>query len=470
MKKYLRRALMGTALTIILVMLAACVAAFAGASVQSAREELEALLDMAQAMCADDSALHGEGAQADGAEAGAQDAACGDWACELAAARYAAGAGVRATLVDAQGNVLYDSEAEGELDDHSSREEIREALESGSGYAKRQSKSLGSSMIYCARQVGEGVLRLSTRSASSYAVLCDMLPLMLVLAVLLATGAALFANKFSAKFTGAIQALDDMLESGRPLSVDTFDELQPVLQGVACRIEKLQTDMNEVRRTERMRTDFVANASHELKSPLTSIKGFAELMSVGCVTDPAKQHEYLTRIASESDRMLGVIDDILYLSRLEGDSHAEEDAVDLMPMAQEVAKSLEQLASARGISIEVNGSGRLMGAPREIWTLMYNLVDNAIRYGVDGGWVRIHVDEGLIEVSDNGIGMDEQAQSRVFERFYRVDPSRSRKSGGTGLGLSIVKHIVLNNGGQVMLKSEPGSGSTFTCRMKPVKR
>ena len=109
-----------------------------------------------------------------------------------------------------------------------------------------------------------------------------------------------------------------------------------------------------------------------------------------------------------------------------------------------------------------------MGAPREIWTLIYNLVDNAIRYGVDGGWVKVAVADGLIEVSDNGIGMDAQAQSRVFERFYRVDPSRSRKSGGTGLGLSIVKHIVLNNGGQVTLKSEPGVGSTFTCHMKPV--
>ena len=111
----------------------------------------------------------------------------------------------------------------------------------------------------------------------------------------------------------------------------------------------------------------------------------------------------------------------------------------------------------------------MKGAPREIWTLIYNLVDNAIRYGVDGGWVRVRVDDGLIEVADNGIGMDEQAQGRVFERFYRVDPSRSRKSGGTGLGLAIVKHIVLNNGGQIALRSELGAGSTFTCHMQPAE-
>ena len=390
------------------------------------------------------------------------------YARELAAARCIAHTGVRATLIAVDGRVIYDSDATGDMDDHSGRAEFIEALDGGDGFAQRTSESMGSSMIYCARRLGGAVLRLSTQSASAYDVLWEMLPLLIALALLLGAGAVAFAGRFAGRFTQAIQALDDMLESGHPLSVDTFEELQPVLQGVACRIEKLQTDMQEVRRTERMRTDFVANASHELKSPLTSIKGFAELMSVGCVPDPAKQKEYLNRIASESDRMLGVIDDILYLSRLEGDSHAAEEPVELLPLALEVKKSLEPLAAARGISIDVTGSGRLMGAPREIWTLIYNLVDNAIRYGVDGGWVKVAVADGLIEVSDNGIGMDAQAQSRVFERFYRVDPSRSRKSGGTGLGLSIVKHIVLNNGGQVTLKSEPGVGSTFTCHMKPV--
>ena len=390
------------------------------------------------------------------------------YARELTATRCIAHTGVRATLIAVDGRVIYDSDATGDMDDHSGRAEFIEALDGGDGFAQRTSESMGSSMIYCARRLGGAVLRLSTQSASAYDVLWEMLPLLIALALLLGAGAVAFAGRFAGRFTQAIQALDDMLESGHPLSVDTFEELQPVLQGVACRIEKLQTDMQEVRRTERMRTDFVANASHELKSPLTSIKGFAELMSVGCVPDPAKQKEYLNRIASESDRMLGVIDDILYLSRLEGDSHAAEEPVELLPLALEVKKSLEPLAAARGISIDVTGSGRLMGAPREIWTLIYNLVDNAIRYGVDGGWVKVAVADGLIEVSDNGIGMDAQAQSRVFERFYRVDPSRSRKSGGTGLGLSIVKHIVLNNGGQVTLKSEPGVGSTFTCHMKPV--
>ena len=390
------------------------------------------------------------------------------YARELTAARCIAHTGVRATLIAVDGRVIYDSDATVDMDDHSGRAEFIEALDGGDGFAQRTSESMGSSMIYCARRLGGAVLRLSTQSASAYDVLWEMLPLLIALALLLGAGAVAFAGRFAGRFTQAIQALDDMLESGHPLSVDTFEELQPVLQGVACRIEKLQTDMQEVRRTERMRTDFVANASHELKSPLTSIKGFAELMSVGCVPDPAKQKEYLNRIASESDRMLGVIDDILYLSRLEGDSHAAEEPVELLPLALEVKKSLEPLAAARGISIDVTGSGRLMGAPREIWTLIYNLVDNAIRYGVDGGWVKVAVADGLIEVSDNGIGMDAQAQSRVFERFYRVDPSRSRKSGGTGLGLSIVKHIVLNNGGQVTLKSEPGVGSTFTCHMKPV--
>lgn len=442
MKKYLRRAFECTALVIVLVMLAGSVAEFAGASIEAARSKLTSLMDMAESLYSD----------------GIED--------EQQLAISAAQSGVRATLIGLDGNVIYDSEASGTIENHAHREEFKKALEGKTGYAQRISESVGSSRIYCARRIGDCVLRLSTLSQSAYAVLYDMLPIMIVLAVLLCMGTAIFASHFSAKFTQAIQALDDMLVSGRPLSVDTFEELQPVLQGVACRIEKLQTDMNEVRRTERMRTDFVANASHELKSPLTSIKGFAELMSVGCVTDPEKQREYLNRIATESDRMLGVINDILYLSRLEDDTHAAEEVIDLGQMSREVKESLDQLASARHITIEQSGSGKMQGAPREIWTLIYNLVDNAIRYGVEGGWVKLHVADGLIEVSDNGIGIDEQSQLRVFERFYRVDPSRSRKSGGTGLGLSIVKHIVMNNGGQITLKSEPGAGSTFTCLMK----
>ena len=442
MKKYMRRALECTALVVILAMLGGCIAAFAGASVKSARDKLTSVLDMAQTLYGENT-LTGE---------------------QLA--KSCAQSDIRATLIDLGGNVIYDSEASGGMENHSEREEFKTALKGGTGFAQRTSESMGSSMIYCARQIGNCVLRLSTLSESAYSVVYDMLPLMLLLAAILAVGVIMFANRFSSRFTQAIRALDDMLESGQPLSVDTFEELQPVLQGVATRIEKLQTDITEVRRTERMRTDFVANASHELKSPLTSIKGFAELMSVGCVTDPDKQREYLRRIASESDRMLGVINDILYLSRLEDDAHAPEEVIDLGQLAREVRESLEQLASQKSIAIDVSGSGSMLGAPREIWTLIYNLVDNAIRYGVEGGWVKLSVGDGLIEVSDNGIGMDEQAQSRVFERFYRVDPSRSRKSGGTGLGLSIVKHIVLNNGGQITLKSEPGAGSTFTCHMK----
>ena len=317
MKKYLRRAFECTALVIVLVMLAGSVAAFAGASIEAARSKLTSMMDMAESLYSD----------------GVED--------EQQLAISAAQSGVRATLIGLDGSVIYDSEASGTIENHAHREEFKKALEGKTGYAQRTSESVGSSRIYCARRIGDCVLRLSTLSQSAYAVLYDMLPIMIVLAVLLCMGTAIFANHFSAKFTQAIQALDDMLVSGRPLSVDTFEELQPVLQGVACRIEKLQTDMNEVRRTERMRTDFVANASHELKSPLTSIKGFAELMSVGCVTDPEKQREYLNRIATESDRMLGVINDILYLSRLEDDTHAAEEVIDLGQMSREVKESLD---------------------------------------------------------------------------------------------------------------------------------
>jgi two-component system phosphate regulon sensor histidine kinase PhoR len=239
-------------------------------------------------------------------------------------------------------------------------------------------------------------------------------------------------------------------------------EVRPILSNISYLIEKLKYDFEEVQKTHRLRTDFVANASHELKSPLTSIKGFAELLAGDMVPDMEKQKVYLKRIVSESDRLLNIINDILRLSKAESKVMEKAELVKLQPMAKDVAQALEPLAHTRGISIVLDGTGVVTANPRDIWELAYNLVDNAIRYGKQGGHVVIHLGDCFLSVEDDGIGMEEEHLTRIFERFYRIDKSHSRQTGGTGLGLSIVKHIAQNYGAMVQVKSRQGEGSTFS--------
>lgn len=229
----------------------------------------------------------------------------------------------------------------------------------------------------------------------------------------------------------------------------------------------LVTDVTTVRKTDQIRSDFVANASHELKTPLTSIKGFAELMESGIITDPEKVAKYLKIIRTETERMIELINDILKISELESISADNMRAhVSIRSIAQKVADSLALYSSEKNVSIQVTGDvGTYEANPDRITQLLLNLIDNAIKYNVDGGKVDINVSERIdgvtVRVSDTGIGIPPEAQSRIFERFYRVDKSRSRKMGGTGLGLSIVKHIVSLYKGTIRLESKVGEGTSI---------
>ena len=226
----------------------------------------------------------------------------------------------------------------------------------------------------------------------------------------------------------------------------------------------LISDETELLRLERVRSDFVANVSHELKTPLTSIKGFAELIQTGMVTDEKKVDDYLLRIGAESERLIALIDDILRLSELENIDRAKLllARVDLGDLAVQTAGTLESQASDRGVSIRVEGSGIIRADAERIRELLINLVDNAVKYNRPGGhvWVNISGDEKSVRLSvkDDGIGIPLEHQDRIFERFYRVDKGRSRKSGSTGLGLAIVKHTAELYGAAVSLSSEEDRG------------
>lgn len=226
----------------------------------------------------------------------------------------------------------------------------------------------------------------------------------------------------------------------------------------------LLMDVSEREQREALRREFSANVSHELKTPLTSISGFAELMQAGLVP-PDKTQEFASDIYRESQRLLALVNDIIKLSRLdEGDRVLEHQTVDLRMLAQSVLANLESVAQKRNISLSLQGvSAIIVGVPSLLSEMLYNLCDNAIKYNVDGGQVCVDIQQSPVEtilsVTDTGIGIPYAHQSRVFERFYRVDKSHSRAVGGTGLGLSIVKHAAQYHGARVELKSAVGKGT-----------
>ena len=229
----------------------------------------------------------------------------------------------------------------------------------------------------------------------------------------------------------------------------------------------LLVDVDTERKSQKQRSEFFANASHELKTPITSVMGFAEILNNGLVNANEQQQIY-KRIHTESTRMNNLIDDILSISRLESKADVTpNENVDVKAVVAEVANSLLPKANALGVSINIDCEATYINSSnRQIYELINNLAENAIKYNKQGGFVNINTkndkDKVIITVADNGIGIPQDVQSRIFERFYRVDSGRSKSIGGTGLGLSIVKHIVINLGGEIKLHSVVAKGTTIT--------
>ena len=229
----------------------------------------------------------------------------------------------------------------------------------------------------------------------------------------------------------------------------------------------LVMDVPEQEERETLRREFSANVSHELKTPLTSISGFAELMSQGLVP-PEKMQEFSGDIYRECQRLMALVEDIIRLSRLdEGAIQPEWVEVDLQALSKEVLASLESVAAARKISLHLEGTPAVVRGERQmLLELVYNLCENAVKYNKEGGEVTVTVTHAQgkpkLTVTDTGIGIPYAHQSRVFERFYRVDKSHSRAIGGTGLGLSIVKHAAQYHNARVELRSQPGKGTEIS--------
>ncbi len=233
-------------------------------------------------------------------------------------------------------------------------------------------------------------------------------------------------------------------------------------------------DVTRLARLENIRKDFVANVSHEIKTPITAIKGFVETLQEGKTHDPEDVKRFLGIIHRHVDRLEAIVEDLLALSRIEKEAEAEEIILGVPLVRGILARAIqacENKAEAKKIRLELDCSEELKGKinPRLLEQAVVNLLDNAINYSEEGTSVAVAAEETaqeiLIRVQDHGSGIERKHQERIFERFYRVDKSRSRKLGGTGLGLAIVKHIVQSHGGRVSVESQLGEGSTFTLHL-----
>lgn len=479
---------------------------------------------------------------------------------------------VRFTLVNADGQVVYDSwKPASEMDNHAGRQEIRQALEEGSGESNRYSQTFTTETLYDAVLLSDGqVLRASMNRETIFSLMLGMLPRILVVTVVALALSALLSARTSRQISGPLNKLD----LDHPLENDTYDEIAPLLtkieqgrQEIAHRKAKLEEkqqefdavtenmdeglvlmnqrheilsinpaaqifyntdhtavgknflvldrdpattklldeaiangsaegirehngsefqfhagsvksggqvigiallifDITERAFAERNRREFTANVSHELKSPLQSIMGSAELIEQGLVKDKDVK-KFVGVIYKEAARLVTLIDDIIRLSELDEETQLPTEEVALKRFISAELEPLRTIAAKRRISIIQKGQEiHLVCAKQLLHEVIYNICDNGVKYNKEGGSLTVTTllveGRAQVVVKDTGIGIPPEHQARIFERFYRVDKSHSRESGGTGLGLSIVKHATEYLGGKIKLESRVGEGTTIT--------
>lgn len=364
-------------------------------------------------------------------------------------------ANTRITWISAEGTVLYDStEDEHTFENHKNRPEVKKAFAKGEGEDIRKSDTIGEEMCYYAEKMPDGtVLRVSRTMNSAMKSAFHILPFMIFLALIMIVTAWLLSKWQIERLIRPINTLD--LE--KPLEQEMYPELQPLLK----RIEQSNKEKEAV---AAMRREFSANVSHELKTPLTSISGYAEIMKDGLVRQEDMQH-FSEKIYQEASRLITLVEDIIKLSRLdEGRVELEKEEVDLYKLSREIISRLAPQAAKNRVRLELTGeSVKYTGIRQILDEMIYNITENAIKYNNPGGKVSVWAGNTLqgkkVVVTDNGIGIPEDQIDRVFERFYRVDKSHSKERGGTGLGLSIVKHGVMLHHGEVHVESKLGEGT-----------
>ena len=374
----------------------------------------------------------------------------------------------RCTLIAADGTVVFDNYADpASMDNHAQREEVSAAKESGKVAVMRRSETMGSDTLYAAALVRDGiVVRLAETRTSLASFLGGLSWQLAATLVIIFLMSLLVAHGLTVLITRPLRKL----ELSRPLDKDAYQELQPLLQRVDAQRSELEEQNRELEQAVALRREFTGNVSHEMKSPLQVIGGYAELMESGMVA-PEDVPRFAGLIRSESQAMRELIDDVLSLSRLDERAEGSRVPIDLEGLCRRSAQRLEAAASERGVSVRLllRRDIEVLGDPAMIEQMVYNLVSNAIKYNREGGLVLLQLESdagsALISVEDEGPGIPEELRERVFERFFRIDASRSRDTGGTGLGLAIVKHVAESQGGSVAVGKSHLGGAAFTVRL-----
>lgn len=380
---------------------------------------------------------------------------------------------LRITLISPDGTVLYESTDADEqvpMENHLSRPEVQQAFSTGAGRDIRASVTTGYETYYYAVLLSDGnVLRTAQEAKSIWSLYNDALPAILVSClVILALGALLAAVLTSRLVKPMLNMANDL---------DRIQEKVPYSELIPF-ADAIYSDRAARESNEKLRQEFTANVSHELKTPLTSISGYAEMIETG-LAKPEDVASFGQKIHKEASRMIRLVNDIIQLSHLDSSGSTHDtpvmQPVDLGVVAKECADRLKMNARRAYVTLNFHGDSiQVMGSPSLLEELCQNLCDNAIRYNQPGGRVLLetgHDQEGhpYLKVQDNGIGIPKEAQASVFERFYRVDKSRSKATGGTGLGLAIVKQIARIHDARIHLESELGKGTTVTITFQPFK-
>ncbi len=376
----------------------------------------------------------------------------------------------RITWIDEDGRVLYDNTADSaKMENHLEREEVKQAIETGYGQSQRYSNTLANKELYAAKKLPDNtIVRVAYVQMALWAVIAGIAPAISFVIILALILSFVLASRLAKKAVEPINRID--LDHPRQyFGKEDYREIEPLLMRIARQQDKIREDQSRIERAAQIRQEFTANASHELKTPLHAISGYAELMENGMV----KQEEiplFSGKIRHEAGRMTKIIEDIIELSKLDReDVRTQAEDCDLLEISRHAVDSLQTAADEAGVAIEIQGEKTIVkGIPQLLYSIVYNLCDNAVKYNCPDGRVLVEVADtekgAVLKVSDTGIGIREDQLDRIFERFYRVDKSRSKEAGGTGLGLSIVKHAAMIHEADVAVDSQPGEGTVFTVR------
>ncbi len=367
---------------------------------------------------------------------------------------------VRVTVIDPSGTVVYDSDADADrMDNHADRPEVREAFAEGEGSSVRQSSTMQHNTYYYTLLLEDGnVLRVAREAHSIWSILYRALPVMLLIVCALLALCLLVSHYLTKSLLAPIERMAaDMDCIGEQ---EIYEELQPFA-------ETIRRQHDAILKNADMRQEFTSNVSHELKSPLAVISGYSELIENGMASGQ-DVIRFAAEIHKSSGRLLTLINDTIRLSELDViDRSLSFEELDLYEIAKNSVEILQLRAEERSVMLSMEGeSCRMRGDRQMIEELIYNLCDNALNYNNIGGSVTVSAQfvngRPVLRVADTGIGIPREYQDRIFERFYRVDKSRSKSTGGTGLGLAIVKHIVEAHHAEISLVSEPGRGTDIT--------